>query len=203
MKKAVTKIYNAIQRNEDLKETFNSVLDILPERAETEQLLGELYEVLKGDHRLVEIVDLAIEREPENFQLYSYKATLVGKENPKLAIKTLSESLPLLHQSNDEEHDVTWTYLRIAELLDKTGEHEESIAACKLALEYYTEDEIKDTIYWLTYKFRGEQYLKLNQKDKARSDFLCALRHTRFKKDIINKIKEIDRGGVNEISTAK
>jgi tetratricopeptide (TPR) repeat protein len=152
---------------------------------------------------LFDLVNFALEREPQNWQLYSYKAHLLGKENPKKAIKTLSQGLAVLHQTNDKHEDITWAYLRIAEHLGILGSHKQSIAACNLALDTYIEEDMKNIIYKFTYKLRAEQYIKLNQKNSARSDLIQALSYSPDNKEILEMLREMDGYQMDSNQTKK
>lgn len=192
MKQYVAKLFNALEKNTDLREAFYNTLDSMPARFPLYDFLMELHKPMKNDHRYLEIIDLAIEKEPEYFDLYSLKASELSKENPRAAIETLSRGLYVLYNKDDEDKDITWCYLRIAELLGKLGEHKESIHACTLALDTKFDPELIDFFYRVSYNLRAEQYLKTGQKNNARKDLKKVLQYSKDDIDIINKIREID-----------
>ena len=192
MKQYVAKLFNALEKNTDLREAFYNTLDSMPARFPLHEFLMELYKPMKNDHRYLEIIDLAIEREPEYFDLYSLKASELAKENPRAAIETLSQGLYVLYRKDDEDEDITWCYLRIAELLGKLGEHRESIHACTLALDTKFDPELVNFFYRVSYNLRAEQYLKVGQKNNAKKDLKRALKYSNNDIDIVNKIREID-----------
>ena len=190
MDKYVSYFFKNLNRRMPIKEALLYTLKALPDHADTLDLYSSIAGARKWEGWSIRVYDAALEIEPDNWQIYSIIALELYKADPQGALDALSKGTAVLLEQDSQAEDLGWFYQRMAEYLARLGRPRESVAACRLSMDY-PPSEIEDFFLHKALILRADQYLKLGLENLAKRDLVRAVKHNPKDKESLAKLREL------------